>query len=218
MEIYKSISTAMKAISKEGIEKNQKNTQGYKFRGIDQVYNLLSRVLPDNNITIFPRVIDREVIERTSKNGTAMFYVCIEVEYDLVSSIDGSLHTIKTFGEAMDTSDKATNKAMSAAYKYALFETFCIPTEGQEDADAESPEVAPQAESETPEPIKTITTRQASALRKNLTKEGLSEDWFCQRVRIESVDALTADRYKGAMDYIKNLKSASNTEERGNAA
>src|SRR5690606_19364534 len=49
-------------------------------------------------------------------------------------------------GEAMDSADKATNKAMSAAYKYAAFQTFCIPTEGDNDADATTHEVAPLAQ------------------------------------------------------------------------
>jgi hypothetical protein len=55
--------------------------------------------------------------------------------------MDGSKHVVKTCGEAMDSADKATNKAMSAAYKYALFQAFCIPTEGDNDADATTQEV-----------------------------------------------------------------------------
>ncbi len=54
------------------------------------------------------------------------------------------MHTVRTFGEAMDRGDKATNKAMSAAYKYAAFQTFAIPTEGDNDADASSHEVSPR--------------------------------------------------------------------------
>ncbi len=46
----------------------------------------------------------------------------------------------------MDSGDKSTNKAMSAAYKYAAFMTFAIPTEGDNDADAHTPEVAPQGQ------------------------------------------------------------------------
>ena len=42
----------------------------------------------------------------------------------------------------MDSGDKATNKAMAAAFKYALFQTFCIPTEEMKDADAETPEAS----------------------------------------------------------------------------
>jgi hypothetical protein len=44
----------------------------------------------------------------------------------------------------MDSADKATNKAMSAAYKYAAMQAFCIPTSGDNDADATSHEVAPR--------------------------------------------------------------------------
>jgi hypothetical protein len=68
--------------------------------------------------------------------------VTVESEFDFVCAIDGSKHTVKTFGEAMDSGDKATNKAMSAAYKYAAFQAFSIPTEGDNDADAHTPQVA----------------------------------------------------------------------------
>jgi hypothetical protein len=53
------------------------------------------------------------------------------------------VHTARTFGEAMDSGDKATNKAMSAAYKYVTFQTFCIPTEGDNDADLTTHETVP---------------------------------------------------------------------------
>jgi hypothetical protein len=43
----------------------------------------------------------------------------------------------------MDSGDKATNKAMSAAYKYACFQAFSIPTEAKEDADYQTHEVKP---------------------------------------------------------------------------
>jgi hypothetical protein len=47
------------------------------------------------------------------------------------------------FGEAMDSGDKATNKAMSAAYKYACFQAFSIPTESRDDEDHQTHEVKP---------------------------------------------------------------------------
>ncbi len=45
-----------------------------------------------------------------------------------------------TWGEGLDNSDKATNKAMSGAMKYALIELFCVPTQDVEDSDRTSPE------------------------------------------------------------------------------
>lgn len=142
MKVYQAIAAAMAEIAKEGIGKNRKNDQqGYKFRGIDDVYNALAPILSKCGLVMLPRVLNREVVERTTAKGNAIFYVTVDVEFDLVCAEDGSKHTVKTFGEAMDTADKATNKAMSAAYKYMAMEVFCIPTEGDNDADATTHEV-----------------------------------------------------------------------------
>jgi hypothetical protein len=144
MKVYHAIAAVMAEIGTDGISKNRKNQQqGYNFRGIDEVYNALSPILSKHKLCILPRILAREVLERQTKSGGALFYVTVEAEFDLVCAEDGSKHTIRTFGEAMDSADKATNKAMSAAYKYAAMQAFCIPTEGDNDADATSYEVAP---------------------------------------------------------------------------
>ncbi len=144
MKVYQAITAVQMALSKEGISKSRNNAQqGYKFRGIDDVYNALSPMLAANQLCILPRCLSRTVVERTTQKGGVLFYVCIEAEFDFVSAEDGSKHTVKTFGEAMDSGDKATNKAMSAAYKYAAFQAFAIPTEGDNDADAQTHVVKP---------------------------------------------------------------------------
>ena len=147
--VYAAINAVQKALCKEGITKDQTNTQGtgYKFRGIDDVYNAISPLLAEHGLCIIPRFIARHCDERTSKSGGALFYVTVEAEFDFVSTKDGSKHTARTFGEAMDSGDKATNKAMSAAYKYAAFQAFAIPTEADNDADAHTPQPAPKPES-----------------------------------------------------------------------
>ena len=143
MKVYQAINAVQAALSKDGIAKNRTNTQGsgYKFRGIDDVYNALAPLLAAHALVIIPRMIARHCVERQSKSGGALFYVTVEAEFDFVSAEDGSTATARTFGEAMDSGDKATNKAMSAAYKYAAFQAFAIPTEGNPDADAETHEV-----------------------------------------------------------------------------
>lgn len=145
MKVYKSINAVQEELSKEGISKSRRNTQGagYNFRGIDEVFNAISPLLAKHQLCILPRVLSRECVERQSKAGGALFYVTLDVEFDFVCSEDGSKHTVKTFGEAMDSGDKATNKAMSAAYKYACLQTFAIPTEGDNDADSHTHEVKP---------------------------------------------------------------------------
>lgn len=135
-KIYAAINRVMADLAKVGIAKDRDNkAQGFKFRGIDDVYNALAPLIAQHGISILPRVTRRELTERQSKSGGAVFYVGIEVDYDFVCAEDGSKHVVTMFGEAMDSADKATNKALSAAYKYACFQAFCIPTEGDNDAD-----------------------------------------------------------------------------------
>lgn len=143
--VYAAINAVQRSLAATGIGKDRRNEQqNYKFRGIDDVYNAVSRLLADNGLCIMPRCTERAVVERTNAKGTALFYVTVRMEFDFVAAADGSTHTVVTYGEAMDSGDKATNKAMSAAYKYALMQTFAIPTEGDNDADATTHEVAPR--------------------------------------------------------------------------
>lgn len=151
--VYKAIVSVQKALAKEGIAKDRQCTQGasYKFRGIDDIYNALAPFLASASLCILPRMIARNCVERTSAKGNALFYTTVEAEFDFVSAEDGSQHTVRTFGEAMDSGDKGTNKAMSAAYKYAAFQAFCIPTEGDNDSENQTHEVKPGNQQQRPQ-------------------------------------------------------------------
>lgn len=135
--VYGAINKVQAELAKIGIAKGKQSTQGatYWFRGIDDVYNAVAPLLGTNGLCIIPRMMARTVAERQSNAGKPVYFVTVEAEFDLISTEDGSSHTARTFGEAMDSGDKATNKAMSAAYKYAMFQIFCIPTEGDNDSE-----------------------------------------------------------------------------------
>lgn len=144
--VYAAIAAVMEDVGREGISKARRNSQqGYNFRGIDDVYNALAPILARHHLIIVPRVLTREKSEQTTAKGGLLFYVVVQVEFDIVCAVDGSKITACTWGEAMDSADKATNKAMSAAYKYMAMQTFCIPTEGDNDADATTHEIRPNA-------------------------------------------------------------------------
>ncbi len=141
-QVYVAISNVMAGLARAGIGKVRKNeSQGYKFRGIDDVYNALAPLMAGEGLCILPKCLSRSVTERQSARGGVLFAVVVDVEFTFASSKDGSSVTVRVPGEAMDSADKATNKAMSAAYKYACLQTFCIPTEGDNDADAHHPEI-----------------------------------------------------------------------------
>lgn len=137
--VYEAINAVQKELVVTGISKDKRTTGSaqYNFRGIDDVYNALSPLMAKHGLIISPRFQDRRTEERIASKGYSLFYTTVTGYFDFISVVDGSMHTVVTFGEAMDSGDKGTNKAMSIAYKYACFQLFAIPTEAtSEDPDA----------------------------------------------------------------------------------
>jgi hypothetical protein len=139
------------------IGKESENTQQkYKFRGIDAVYNALNPVMSELGLFICPEILDHRREERISEktyNGqttqTVLKYSILTIKYTLYAP-DGSNVSCVVVGEGMDSGDKASNKAMSVALKYACFQLFMIPTEEMVDPDAEVHEVAPKGAKSAP--------------------------------------------------------------------
>lgn len=132
------------AISKEigAIGKNKRNEQQkFMFRGIDDVYNALQPLLAKYGVFTVPQVLEDRTEERQSKSGGNLIYRVLKMRYDFYTE-DGSSVPCTVIGEGMDSGDKAANKAMAIAHKYALLQTFCIPTEDMKDPDAESHEAS----------------------------------------------------------------------------
>ena len=142
--VYSSINSVMKLIQTKGISKDRQCESGsrFKYRGIDDVYNALCPLLAQCNLVIIPRVLSRTTQDKPTKTGGLSVYTVVEVEYDIVCSTDGSRHIARTIGEAMDSGDKSTAKAMSVAYKYLCFQLFAIPTEGDNDPDSQAEQFA----------------------------------------------------------------------------
>lgn len=170
MEVYKSICSIQTELAKTGISKSRSNQQqGFKYRGIDDVYNELSGLLASNQLCILPRITNKEVTERVNAKGTALFYSTVTAEFDLVSAKDGSKHTVCSYGEAMDSGDKSIGKAMSYAYKAMAFMLFAIPTEGDNDPDAKTHEVQPKHIA--PQPAKLPTSEGMPKTNQTLNDE-----------------------------------------------
>jgi hypothetical protein len=151
-KVYSAIAAVTAELSRTGIQKLQTNADDqYQFRGIDDVLKRLSPALTAAKLCILPRVLERSVTERLGTNGGLLISVGLKVAFDLVSAEDGTQHTIEAYGEALDGADKATAKAMTAAYKYAVLQTFCVPVSGSEDADAVTHRL--KASEHVPEPV-----------------------------------------------------------------
>jgi len=122
------------------VAKGRKNEQqGYMFRGIEDMYQAAHPALVKHKVFCCPQVTESDSQDRVMKNGTPAVRVTLKVAHRFYAP-DGSYVEVITCGEGIDTSDKATNKAMSAAMKYAFIELFSIPTQDVEDSDKASPE------------------------------------------------------------------------------
>lgn len=135
--IYQSISKAMAEIGAIGKEKRNQQ-QGFQYRGIDDVMNALYPVLSKYGLFLAPEVLEHHREERQTKNGGNLIYSILKIRYTLYAE-DGSNVSAVVIGEGMDSADKSSNKAMSVAMKYAMFQLFCIPTEEMIDPDSETP-------------------------------------------------------------------------------
>ena len=137
MNIYQSIHGVMEEVG--AIGKNRKNQQqGFMYRGVDEVMNALQPAFVKYNIFVVPEVLEQTREERTAKSGGQLIYSILKVKFTFFAD-DGTSVSATVIGEGMDSADKASNKAMSVAFKYACFQVFCIPTEEMVDPDAETP-------------------------------------------------------------------------------
>lgn len=204
--VYKCINSVQADLAKIGISKDEKNqVQNYKFRGIDSIFNTLAPLLAKHGLCILPKVLKREVTERATSRGGILFYVTVEVEFSFVCAEDGSTHIVVICGEAMDSGDKATNKAMSAAYKYAALQAFCIPTEGDNDADAGSPEV-----------INLLTASQIIALKNKIIESKTEVAKICEAFKVESIESLSLKDFDTVMNRLNATIKKNQDKETNN--
>ncbi len=135
--IFETINAVMEEIGAVG--KNSRNEkQKYMYRGVDDVMNALNPAFIKHKLFMVPEVVSQKREERQTANEKNLIYSVLSVKYTFYAEDGSSIYTIVP-GEGMDSGDKASNKAMSAAFKYACFQTFCIPTEEMQDPDAETP-------------------------------------------------------------------------------
>lgn len=150
--VYAAINAVTAELAQRGIAKARVNqADDYTYRSIDDLLDRLAPLLAKHRLCVLPRVLERSVTERKDEGQHLLIHVAVRVKYKLVSVEDGSSHSIEAYGEALDPGDKATAKAVSAAYKSAMIQTFCIPISGAEDPDRASSK--PTARSHLAEPV-----------------------------------------------------------------
>lgn len=220
MNIFESISAVMNDIG--AIGKTSKNvSQGFMFRGIDAVMNAINPALVKHKIFIVPTVLEQTREERTNSKGTILIYSIVKVKYTFYAE-DGSYVEAVVIGEGMDSGDKATNKAMSIAFKYACFQVFCIPTEEMVDPDIESHEVAPKKVQNKPQTEQTaveqanidaigkakIDEKKVVALTNACANNGVAVEKILRLYKRQSLTDITENQFMHINTHWEDIKKA----------
>ena len=112
------------------VRKGEKNAaQGFNFRGIDSVVNAVAPALKKNGVLVVPvlQTVEYAQVE-VGKNRTPMLQCRVIVQY-VFAAEDGTTLAATVAAEALDSGDKATAKAMSVAFRTALLQALCLPTD-----------------------------------------------------------------------------------------
>jgi hypothetical protein len=212
--IYRAICDVMQDIGAVG--KNQRNTtQGFMFRGIDAVMNAISPALIKHKVFVVPEILEQSREERTTAKGTQLIYSICRIKYTFYAE-DGSSVSAITIGEGMDSGDKATNKAMAIAFKYACFQVFCIPTEEMVDPDSESPEVkgAGKKPSKTKQEVVSsangasakVTQAMVTTIVEKIKKyepKGVKLEKILALYKVKTLNDMTVDNFKDFMSKME---------------
>ena len=140
-EQAKGIDASMLAVMKDigAIGKNQKNVQqNFVYRGISDIYDAAHAAMVKHGVYMLPEIISHNREDRVTKSGGGIIYTFLTVKYRFVAG-DGSMRECVVCGEGMDSGDKSSNKALAAAHKYAITQTFVTPYSEMTDGDAETP-------------------------------------------------------------------------------
>lgn len=183
----------VQAVSKDG--RNQQ--QNFNFRGIDAVVNAVGPALRRHGVLVLPSVKSFSAQEYATKNGTVMRMSTVEVEFTFVGP-DGSTLTCRTIGEASDAGDKGTSKAHSVAFRTALLQSLCIPTD-EPDPDESSHDRAPAVVYVSDDDARRMADLLNNADDATTARKAFVEKFGCRPA------ALPVDRLDEADDWLSDL-------------
>lgn len=126
MNIFQRMNLIMQDV--RALPKNEVNTHfRFNFRGIDAVMNAVGPVLRKHGVIAMPVVEELQHERVQVKNG---FAAAVRVKMTVrFFGLEGDSMQATVWGEAMDNGDKATAKAHSVAFRTALLQALCLPTD-----------------------------------------------------------------------------------------
>lgn len=121
-----------RVMSRVGYVQKDKQMQGggsYRYVSVEAVIDALRPEMIREQLVLLPSGVDAMTLENfENRNGTRQNRTQVRYTFKLVHAPSGQSEPVVVIGEAVDVGDKSSNKAMTAARKYALIMAFNIET------------------------------------------------------------------------------------------
>lgn len=223
-EKMSAITSEITAVAKNlnvGWGKNQ-----YKAVGEADVLAAVKPIEAKHKVYSYP--VDREIVETAilttvKPDGTEskQQFMRVRTVYRFVDIEKPSdFIDIATYGDGVDSQDKAPGKAMTYADKYALLKAYKIITGDDPDQNYSEPLKDKAAKSRVPvqqlNPKAKIGPDKVASIRKLMEGNGLREDYVCKQYGIKDITELNEGQHAGIVKnmalFIQKQKEADETK------
>lgn len=204
MNIYEKLSEITAEIS--AVAKNLEVGFGanrYKAVGEADVLRAVKPIEKKHGVYSFPvsrEVIESGTMERENNKGqkTVSLFMRVKTVYRFINLEDPKDYVdIVTFGDGVDTQDKAPGKAMTYGDKYALLKAYKIVTGDDPDQNASEPQQKID--------VVDISRQKIGAVKVQTIKgmcgtQNVPESRICALYKVDKVDDLTEIQFKNLCD------------------
>jgi hypothetical protein len=213
MNIYQRMSAATSEISR--VAKNLNvgfGKSSYKAVGEADVLAAVKPIEEKYGIYSYPvsrEIIESGILESVSeyngeKTTKKQFQMRVSTVYRFVNVDKPEEYIdITTYGDGVDSQDKAPGKAMTYADKYALLKAYKIMTGDDPDQNASSETKGySRKQVDAPKEPELISDKDKEILRKTVEDKG----YTVEQIFPKGIDGLTAEQYAKAMTQLKGMK------------
>lgn len=213
MNIYQRMSAATSEISR--VAKNLNvgfGKSSYKAVGEADVLAAVKPIEEKYGIYSYPvsrEIIESGILESVSeyngeKTTKKQFQMRVSTVYRFVNvDCPEEFIDITTYGDGVDSQDKAPGKAMTYADKYALLKAYKIMTGDDPDQNASGDTKSYSRKPvDAPKESELISDKDKEILRKTVEDKG----YTVEQIFPKGIDGLTAEQYAKAMTQLKGMK------------
>lgn len=200
------ITSEMKTVNKK-LEVDMGNGKTYNAVGERDVIDAIKPLESKYGVYSYPvkrEIIDSKIIVTTGKYGDKQQqFLRLSVTYRFVNiDLPTEFIDIESYGDGVDSQDKAPGKAMTYADKYALLKAYKVAT--GEDTDQE-----PSQELKSITEVPMISDEQVNTIRKLYKGR---EDKLASWLEKKNFNVISDMPYQMAADLIKTINARKNTE------